>query len=268
MCTLVTLRRPGHSWPLLLGANRDEMLSRPWKAPARHWSDRKTTIGGLDQEAGGSWLGLNDHGVVAGILNRTGALGPEKNKRSRGELVLEALEHAEASVATEALSQIDGRSYRPFNLVVADNRDAFWIAHRDELNTAAVEINKIPRGISMLTAHDLNDQASPRVQAYLNLFSESSPPDPDNSEWSGWQRLLASRSNGETDDPTEAMNIVTDFGFGTSSSSLIAIPSSLNTKKSAVWLFAEVSGDRPRYSRISLETGRTKTQRPDYQVEK
>lgn len=253
MCTLVTLRRPGHSWPLLLAANRDEMLSRPWKAPARHWVDRETTIGGLDQEAGGSWLGLNDYGVVAGILNRTGALGPGKNKRSRGELVLEALEHADASIAVKALSAIDGQSYRPFNLVVADDRDAYWIAHRGDLNTASVEIHEIPPGISMLTAHDLNDQTSPRVRAYLSPFSDSSPPDPDNDEWSEWQRLLASRSNKGTDDPAEAMNIVTDFGFGTSSSSLIAIPSSLNTAKSAIWLFAEVSRDRPRYARVSLE---------------
>jgi len=250
---LVTLRRPGHPWPLLLAANRDEMLARPWKTPARHWADRETTIGGLDEEGGGSWLGLNDYGVVAGILNRTGTLGPKKNKRSRGELVLEALEHADASVAAQALSGIDGQSYRPFNLVIADDRDAFWIAHRDDLKTTSIEVHKIPPGTSMLTAHDLNDQTSPRVRAYLTPFSESTSPEPDNNEWSEWQRLLACRSNNGTDDPTETMNIVTDFGFGTSSSSLIAIPSSLEPKKSAIWLFAKVSGNRPSYSRISLE---------------
>ena len=254
MCTLVTLRRPGHHWPLLLAANRDEMLSRPWKAPARHWPDRATTVGGLDQEAGGSWLGLNDYGVVAGVLNRTGALGPGENIRSRGELVLDALEHADASVAAEALSGIDGRSYRPFNLVVADDRDAFWIAHRDDQSTAAVEIHKIPPGTSMLTAHDLNDQTSPRVRAFLTPFSKSSAPDPDNNEWSEWKRILACRTPEEPDDPTEAMNIVTDFGFGTSSSSLIAIPSSVDTDKSAIWLFSGVPKQHPEYSTVSLET--------------
>ena len=29
MCTVVVLRRPGHDWPLILAANRDEMAERP-----------------------------------------------------------------------------------------------------------------------------------------------------------------------------------------------------------------------------------------------
>ena len=40
MCTLVILRRPGHDWPLVLAANRDEMTGRPWRAPDRHWPDQ------------------------------------------------------------------------------------------------------------------------------------------------------------------------------------------------------------------------------------
>ena len=45
MCTLVILRRPEHRWPVLIAANRDEMIERPWQAPGRHGvgdSDGKT----------------------------------------------------------------------------------------------------------------------------------------------------------------------------------------------------------------------------------
>ncbi|MBT3810853.1 MAG: hypothetical protein HOF99_15230, partial [Rhodospirillaceae bacterium] len=63
MCTLVILRRPGHSWPLLIAANRDEMIDRAWQSPARHWPDREDVVGGLDELAGGTWLALNDNGV-------------------------------------------------------------------------------------------------------------------------------------------------------------------------------------------------------------
>jgi len=84
MCTLVLLRRPGHQWPLILGANRDEMVGRPWKPPGRHWDDRPNVVAGLDELAGGSWLGVNDEGVVAAVLNRVGTLGPADGKRSRG----------------------------------------------------------------------------------------------------------------------------------------------------------------------------------------
>jgi uncharacterized protein with NRDE domain len=85
MCTVVILRRPGHDWPLLLAANRDEMRGRPWSPPGRHWPDRPATRAGLDHEAGGSWLGVNDSGVVVAILNRRGSLGTAEGKRSRGD---------------------------------------------------------------------------------------------------------------------------------------------------------------------------------------
>ena len=99
MCTVVVLRRPADSWPLILAANRDEMRDRPWHPPGRHWPDRPEVVAGRDALAGGSWLGLNDQGVVAGVLNRYGSLGPQDGMRSRGELVLEALDHADAARA-------------------------------------------------------------------------------------------------------------------------------------------------------------------------
>ena len=92
MCTVVILRRPWHRWPLILAANRDEMKHRPWRSPARHWPDHPNVVAGLDELAGGSWLGLNDDGVVAAVLNRVGSLGPTPGKRSRGELILRALD--------------------------------------------------------------------------------------------------------------------------------------------------------------------------------
>src|SRR6185437_9531743 len=129
MCTLVILRRPDHRWPVLIGANRDEMIDRPWQAPDRHWPDRPEVVGGLDQLAGGSWFGINDWGVAAAVLNRQGSLGPAAGQRSRGELVLESLDHADAVDAAAALSHLDPSAYRTFNLIVADNRDAFWLKH-------------------------------------------------------------------------------------------------------------------------------------------
>ena len=105
MCTLVILRRPDHRWPVLIGANRDEMIDRPWQPPGRHWPDRPEVVGGLDSLAGGSWLGINDWGVAAAVLNRHGSLGPLPGRRSRGELVLEALDHADAVAAAEAYAK-------------------------------------------------------------------------------------------------------------------------------------------------------------------
>ena len=106
MCTVIVLRRPEEAWPLLLAANRDEIPSRPWEPPGRHWPDRSDVVAGYDCLGEGSWLGVNDMGVVAAVLNRSGSLGPTTDRRSRGELVLEALDHAEAGAAARALCDL------------------------------------------------------------------------------------------------------------------------------------------------------------------
>lgn len=238
MCTVVILRRPDHDWPLLMAANRDEMAGRPWDPPGRHWPDRENVVAGIDQLAGGTWMGLNDEGVVAGILNRKDSLGPDDRLRSRGEIVLEALDHADAADAADALSNLDGRSYRSFNLVVADNRDAFWIRSLGEAAGGAVEVAEIPVGISMLTAFDLNDTASGRVAFHKPKFDAAAAPDIDAGDWSSWEELLASPEHGADTDSRDAMRITTDFGFGTLSSSLIALPSVNFPDRKPVWRFA------------------------------
>jgi len=223
MCTVVILRRPDHPWPLILGANRDENQDRPWQAPARHWPEREDITAGLDELAGGTWLGVNDYGLVACVLNRPGTLGPAAGKRSRGELPLEALDHAEASVAAEALGHLNPTAYRPFNLVVGDAREAFWIAAREGENRIHVE--PIAEGLHMLTAHDLNDTAgSARQRHYRPQFEDAAAPEPDSDDWRAWTALLESPQQAPGGDPQSAMMIQTESGFGTSSSSLIALP--------------------------------------------
>lgn len=235
MCTLVILRRPGHDWPVLLAANRDEMAGRPWEPPGRHWPDRDEAVGGIDLESGGSWLARNDHGVVAAILNRAGSLGPAPGKRTRGELVLDALDHADAGAAAVALADLDPGAYRPFNLVLADNSSAWWLAARE--GARAIVVERIAQGLSMLTAHDMNDPTSSRVARYLPQFREAAEPDPESGDWNEWKTLLAARET--ADDYFGAMNIVTDAGFGTLSSSLIALPSPEAGDPRGKWLFAQ-----------------------------
>ncbi len=248
MCTLVILRRPGHAWPLLLAANRDEMVDRPWQPPARHWPDRPDVVAGLDELAGGTWLGVNDDGVAAAVLNRFGSLGPTENKRSRGELVLEALDHADASAAAEALAALDGSAYRSFNLVIADNQDAYWVRSP---GNRAVEVAPVPAGLSMLTSRELNDPESPRIRNFLERFRHAQEPEIKAGDWSAWESLLGSRVYDAADGPTEAMCIVTDQGYGTVSSSLIALPAPEHAESGHVWRFAPGRpGDHP-YTQVN-----------------
>lgn len=236
MCTLVMLCRPGHEWPVLIAANRDEMLDRTWSAPARHWPDRPEVVAGRDELAGGSWLGINDDGVVAGILNRMGSLGPGDGKRTRGELVLEALDHSDAAAAAEALASLDGTAYRSFNLILADNSGAFWLRH--DGNTA-IDCHAIPPGFSMFTAYDRNSPESPRVRLHLPRFESAPVPDPEQADWHIWQKLLASQENDNKNETSDsAMCVVTRLGFGTVNASVLALPAPSSPPRRPVWRFA------------------------------
>jgi len=223
MCTVVILRRPDHEWPVIIGANRDEMRSRPWKPPSRHWSDRPHVLAGLDSLAGGTWLGRNDDGVVAAVLNRESSLGPTSGKRTRGELPLEALDHADADAAAMALAALDPEAYRPFNMLIADNRDAYWICNTG--STENIELEKLQPGLSIMTSHRINDPKCPRTMAYLPRFKRAPIPEPDRNDWTAWQMLLASGPQDASTNSGPALCVVTDTGFNTICSTLIALPS-------------------------------------------
>lgn len=222
MCTVVVLVRSGRPYPVLLGANRDERLNRPWDPPAEYWPG---ITGGRDRTAGGTWMAINRHGVVAAILNRAGTLGPAVGKRSRGELPLMALAHATAADAAAAIGALDAAAWRAFNMVVADASGALFMRG---LGHGRPDVEPLPPGVSMITAYDPNDLESPRVARHLPRLKAAEPSGPD--DWQGWRTILSDRSGAVG----EQINVVPRGGFGTVSSSLVAIPAS----GSPIWMFA------------------------------
>jgi hypothetical protein len=249
MCTVVILRRPDDDWPVILAANRDEMIDRPWLPPGRHWSDRADVVAGQDELAGGTWLGLNDTGVLAAVMNREGALGPDPDKRSRGELVLEALDHADAAAAARALGFLDGTAYRPFNLLIADNRDAYWLK---STGTGRVEGIPLAPGISMLTARDLNDTTSDRIAAYLPRFENAPAPVSATGDWTAWEDLMAAGVPAPGDNPRTAMSMAPINGYGTVSGSLIALPGMGSADQQPRWRFCAGPPGIAPYSDVAL----------------
>ncbi len=249
MCTIVILRRPEQNWPLIIAANRDEMITRPWRPPARHWPERRHVVAGKDQKAGGTWLALSDDGVVSAVLNRRNSLGPEVDKRSRGELPLEATDHAEARVAANALAQLEPTSYRTFNLIIADAREAFWLRS----NSVRIDKASIPKGLSMITSEDLNDfNHSERIRFHLPRFRATSAPEPDKDMWLSWEKLLASTEAEDSSNYEGALNISTKNGFGTVSSSILALPAPNRFGVKPIWRFCAGRPGQIPYTPIIL----------------
>ncbi len=123
MCTVVVSLAPAAPVPLLLLGIRDEFTARPWQRPARHWAETEWAplIGGLDEQAGGTWLAVHpEQSRVGCILNGRGEFAPPDRRRSRGELPLRAAAEGQAALkelyqAPETLARYD-----PFYLVCAD----------------------------------------------------------------------------------------------------------------------------------------------------
>lgn len=241
MCSIVLLVRPGHPWPVLIGANRDEMLSRPWDAPGRHWAARPHIIAGRDRLGGGTWMGMNDQGVIVALLNRMGSLGPAPGKQSRGLLPLIALDTANAADAAAILSRIDAGAYRPFNAVTADARGGFFLRG---LGEGRPECRPLAPGVTMITAHDPNDVSSSRIARYLPQFQAAPPPDPGAGDWPAWRNLLADLSP-----PADtSLNVAPrEDGFGTVCSSLIAL-----SPGQRHWLFAPASPDHADFASVAV----------------
>ena len=161
MCTVVVSLAPEAPVPLLLLGVRDEFTGRPWQPPARHWPTPEWSplAGGLDEQAGGTWLAV--HPVqrrVGCVLNGRGQFAPPDRRRSRGELPLRAA--AEGPQARKELS--DDREalarYDPFYLVCA-GLDAVLLLGWDGTSTALTELAP---GSHMLTNAGHTDPAGPR----------------------------------------------------------------------------------------------------------
>jgi len=149
MCTLIVLHRCVPGRPLVVAANRDEFLDRPAEEPALRSSRTGRIVAPLDLEAGGTWVGVSERGVFAGLTNlRPQApaavdagsdletierASNERNRiatqalRSRGEVVMRALEAESAADAMRTLSKLETETYNPFQLLVADGNEA-WLA--------------------------------------------------------------------------------------------------------------------------------------------
>jgi hypothetical protein len=225
MCTVVVLSRPGHAWPVMLAANRDEQLDRPWDAPAAWWPGSPGLIGGRDRTAGGTWMALNRHGVACCVLNRSGSLGPAPGKRSRGELPLIALAEPDVNAAMHSIIALDAGLWRSFNLVLASAEGAVFVRG---LGRGRPEAWPLPAGVAMVTAFDPSDMASPRVARHLPRFQAA--PAPDTDSWRGWRAVLSD----STGTSVEQINVLPRNGFGTVCSSLLGLPAA----GSPQWLFA------------------------------
>ena len=147
MCTLV-LVVPPPGGVLQIAANRDEFLARPAASPSPSADGR--WLAPRDLQAGGTWLGVNAAGLFVGVTNRSA--GPrDTSRRSRGLLVLDALEATDAASLHRQMSGLDPAAYNAFHLAYADGTFAglTWS------DGTTVRQERLAPGIHVLTEQSL-----------------------------------------------------------------------------------------------------------------
>jgi len=158
MCTLAIFVQSLPGYSLVIAANRDEFLDHEATGPEL-LTPTPRIVGGRDLRAGGTWLAISEHGVVAGLLNRRTEALPLASKRSRGELPMLALGERSAAAAAARIGALDGETYNAFNLLVADRHEA-WVAQNHEHE---MRITPLAAGLHLVSNLDVDDPTCPKI---------------------------------------------------------------------------------------------------------
>lgn len=169
MCTLALYFQEFESYPLTIVANRDEFFSRPSASP-QVLADNPLVFGGKDLLAGGTWLGVNEHGLLVGIVNRRSGAKKEGVKgRSRGLLCLDLLKVKDPLRAIEILRREKASDYQPFNLLFANSKEAYVAYNAGE----RVECVRLKKGVLVLGNDSIYSGSSGKVDFANNLFEDA-----------------------------------------------------------------------------------------------
>lgn len=101
----------------ILGANRDEVYDRPFSPPMR-WEGATPFRAPRDDRDGGTWIGVNDNGLIAAITNLS-RLPSVEGRASRGHLVAGALARPDLESARSYLhGELNGDPRNPCQILL------------------------------------------------------------------------------------------------------------------------------------------------------
>jgi hypothetical protein len=237
VCLIALLHRAIDAAPVLVAANREERYDRPSDPPAARPGPPRVMCG-LDREAGGTWLGVSEAGVLVAVTNRPEPPRPD-GARSRGLLCRELLAAADAVAAADrAVTTVRSGRYAGVNVVCADRATAVVVHGAGR--PAAVPLGP---GLHLLANGDVNRDDDGRIDAARRLFGRASTTTVEGfldvgATVCGW----TGRS-----DPAVPI-VLRGAAGGTVSSDLVAVTAD---PARSVWRHAEGPPDRTPYSDLS-----------------
>ncbi len=166
MCLLAVLWRTVDDAPLIVAANREEAYDRPG-SPPQPVADPVRFVAGLDSRAGGTWLGVNQRGLIVAVTNGPKSELPSK-PRSRGLLARDVLHCRTASEASnQAANELATNRFAGCNFLCADT-DAVYVIHGGDW----LRLLPLPPGRHVLTTGTVNNLADRRIAHALGFLAE------------------------------------------------------------------------------------------------
>jgi uncharacterized protein with NRDE domain len=166
MCTILLAWRIVPGTPIVLAANRDELLERASLPPHLLREGPPVVAGGRDVLAGGTWMAVREDGTVAAVTNRR-SQARDPSRRSRGELPLMLLDTPDDAGAGALLRGLDPTAYNPFNALHVSPRRAVVAEVHGEL----LRVRDLEPGLHVLTVYDLDDPGLPKVDFLAAAFA-------------------------------------------------------------------------------------------------
>jgi uncharacterized protein with NRDE domain len=221
VCLLVVAFRIIPGAPLLIGANRDEFLSRPALAMTVLRSGTPRVLGGRDEQSGGTWLAVNEHGRFAGLTNQPLGQDRDPSLRTRGELplALTSTDHVDvAGAVDDFLGHHRPDDYSGAWLLTGD-RDALYFI--DFTRAAAAHARELSPGLYVLGNRTLG-APSPKADHVARSLIDLSDAE---SAIAALTRVLTDHTVTEPDapggKPNSSATCVHLEGYGTRSSCLL-----------------------------------------------
>ncbi len=158
MCVLAIQYKAAADAPILLAENREENPDRPTQPP-RIQSGRPRVLCGIARTAGGTWVGVNQHGLVVAIANRPKAVVPAE-PRSRGLLCRELLGLDSAKKAAKhAFRELASGAYAGASYLCADAEHGLVVYGGN-----TIEVVELTPGLHLLSNGNLNDYQDERQE--------------------------------------------------------------------------------------------------------
>lgn len=132
MCILFIAVNQHPKFPLIIAANRDEFHDRATSNSA-FWETHSDILAGKDQQAGGTWMGINKNGDVSALTNIRAPGKEVDNAVTRGELVLNYLVGSSKQKKKYAQTLSDSKSnYNGYNLLFGSVEQLFVYNNFDD----------------------------------------------------------------------------------------------------------------------------------------